>query len=329
MPTVANVPIEVKKSPVEGNEVIYTEKGSNGQQINHYYPTPRKLWPQAAHAPELLTFMDGGVTFKSLREDEEHLRTVFTQMAISMTSLGKGPHVILDTKTKKSIEVKARSIAYLDAIEMGESASHRQEFLGMDDAYSSCGMFVRCLYKMIGVKIDSYLKEYRYNVEGSRVMKTELDFAELHGALVKPGKDLENVTDLEGNTVRLPVMPKKGDAVYYEGTGYRHVQIVLGNVPPSERPVHRPSKDGKTKEYENTYYYVAQGGAPKTDQFPDDSPCMGINRGMMYIDAKNWYGYFANSKFKINRGWIDIYKLAEFCDDETMILPVRKNVWPR
>ena len=177
--TVAGVHIDVQDNAVEGQERDVVVAGKPRKVT---YPTLRELWPQAAHAPAVLGFKSEPA-FNTLSPEQQ--RTRFAKMAHDLAFLGKGARVRGVAGT-----LPDRSNAYIDAIAMGESASQRAYFLGTGEGPSSCGMFVRSLYKMIGVQDPSYDLPYK----AQAAMATEKALAKKVGAWVNPG-DPEDGTD--------------------------------------------------------------------------------------------------------------------------------------
>jgi hypothetical protein len=181
---------------------------------------------------------------------------------------------------------------------------------------SSCGMFIRSLYKMIGVRDvclengkirDRYAKRYVFG----DAIKTELEIARKVGALVTRG-------DKDANGVLKT--PDIGDAVYVAESGNegnQHFFVIVGK---RHQPIVRKS-GGVERSVDGYLYTVAQGGQGKRDYlFPDDGTCMATNIRTTDLYLDNWL----MSRGRLVRSWIDIDLLAAACDDGFIVKPVRK-----
>jgi len=302
------------------------------------FPTDRSTWPATAHSPTALGFTQTSTSFNSMSTSQR--RTTFAEMAHALTGLGKGaragnPATIVADAQGNAV----RSIAYGDAVAMGESTKWRSRMLASDVGASSCGMFARSLLKMIGATTASFAGQYK---DGSVFQELEATAALGGGApKVTPGQE-EPFLDVNGNHVNGPdgkpmmkkKMPKLGDIVIICNAAgqHGHVFVVVSVPDPNVHAgiVKRKDRDGVTRAYFNQWYTVAQGGqcaAPPT--FPDDGSCMGTNERGRGLDSRDWIwdqsgGGGANRTVSY---WIDIDALGPSCDGQGIVKPVRKMAW--
>ncbi len=324
--TVANVAIPLVDNDAEG-----------------VYPTPRAMWPTVAHAPSALGFTRSDATFKSLIEANR--RATFAQMAHSLAGLGKGSRVNIGGTTQifKDADGKpARSIAYGDAVMMGERATKRSGMFATGVEASSCGMLVRSLLMMIGVTTPGapagidVAREYTWG----KVFELLDWLSNTNGkaARVNPG-DSEPLLAPDGTPVlengqakTATKMPKLGDVVIiWHGGGSEAHTFVITSAP--DLAVHggyveRTVPSGGVRRFWSTWYSVAQGGQCLTTQFPDDGSCMGANEVSHSLDAADWIwdGRGGGAERRVGY-WIDINKLGDACDDGALIMPARRISW--
>ena len=286
------------------------------------FPTDRSMWSTVAHSPAVLGFAAFSSSFNSLTSSQR--RSKFASMAHALTGLGKGaragdPASVVTDGDGRPI----RSIAYGDAVTMGERAKWRARMLASDVGASSCGMFARSLLKMIGATTASFSSEYR---DGS--VFQELEATAALGARVIPGSE-EPFLDASGNSVKGPdgkpmmkkTMPRLGDIVIIcnDAGQHGHVFVVTDAPDPATHAgiVKRQDRDGLWRAYFNEWYTVAQGGqCASPPKFPDDGSCMGTNERGRTLDSRGWVWDQAGGGGASRRVsyWIDIDKLGSFCD---------------
>lgn len=297
-------------------------------------PTHRLQWPAAAHAPTVLSFEPYTAKFKDLPSDAQRLYCA--TIAHRLTGLGKGARVsgqIVKDQQGRPI----RSIAYTDAIAMGEPVTMRSRFLKDDKGASSCAMLVRSVLKMIGVKAASFDKVY---ADGKvfEELSTIANLANGGDPGVIPGAEEPYfdssgapVMGSNGKQVKKKKMPKLGDIVVIadDKNGQAHTFIPIFVQSPDSSIVQKNGRVFAPKQW----YMVVQGGQRDTPQFPDDGGCMGTNERMNLLNSANWIWDHAakdeNGKAKPRKViyWIDVERLAAHCDDDVIVMPTRVMAW--
>ncbi len=287
------------------------------------YPIPTDLWHRRAHAPAVLDFATqrtasrAPLTFWDLmRSDEGAARSTFAAMAEEMRDLGAGSRVKVAGAYEEHPE---RTAAYLDAIAMGESPALRHDlsFTHPNNAESSCGMFIRNLFKLIGVQDPSYEVPYvtgqvigveRRIADSARLPPDERIPRE-HGALRYPGDK-----DASGRLL----LPMIGDCVYAtkdSDPSDQHFFVVTGFGRQSHGyPVKVERGANPDLWVDGMLLRVAQGGQMYTEEFPDDGADMATNVGHPTIviqdklsagDQSDW----VDGDKKV-RWWINLHDLV-------------------
>jgi hypothetical protein len=279
------------------------------------FPLPRNKWIIRAHVPDVLRFEPCGERFAELiTHNPGYARHMFAMAACDMTGLGSATTVNIDGTVEAHPE---RAQAYLDAILMGERrdirAAYIQDGPGKDGkivggSASSCGLFIRTLYKLFGIKDPhgSYDRPY----ENGKVIGTEHDMAKDCGALVEP---------TNGDTSRLP---KEGDAIHFQGPekDRQHFFVVV-NPFDKATPLSRGSRF-----VPGFHTSAAQGG--QYDPWIGGKGDTATNQGTYDISIEDWTIVDRYGTHKVD-WWIDLGILASrLCGTREVLLPRRGlNRW--
>lgn len=276
------------------------------------FPIPRDKWPTKAHAPDVLTFELGDRSFKDL--DPVARRRMFVNFARDTIDLGKGSSVVPGGKKGTPTEDHPlRPVAYCDAVAMGESAKIRTAFLGDTGRASSCGMFVRNLYKMIGVMVPEYAAPYK----PEQVIAKEEAFAKTIGARIVPG-----TKEIVDGVSKLRV-PQKGDAVYMHNgkkgdESHQHMFVVEG----WDDETMKRNGDLTQHNYTVLAYHSLQGGAGSNAEFPADGGCMATRSGTTVFSVES-PSVWKHNDLKV-QWWIDLDTLVEKgTDGQPYVAPLR------